>query len=138
MGILTGQADEALERLAAVEIIQQLKDLGIAISGLRTAAVNNVLATEAELIPSEGRFERSYPTVYRSVAISNHSAVGTITITSAPAQTDVPTRGIGVHRIGPGRSAVVNMMGNTLAVFGTPGDAVSFQIFDKTQAPSYS
>jgi hypothetical protein len=143
MGFLTGtptrtEEVRGIEALAAAEIVGELKNLGTAITGLRTAVQNNVLATELAVIPAGGSFHRTYPNNYRAVALSNHGTADPMTVTSAPPAAGPPSSGVGVHRINAGRSAVVNMQGATLTIYGTVGDAVSFQLFDKTQPPSYS
>jgi hypothetical protein len=145
MGFLTGtptrnEEVKGIEALAAAEIVGELKRLGVAISGLRDAVQNNVLATETCKFPGAGASEihRTYPQNFRSVAIHNNSQTQDMVVANGPPMSEAPTQGIGVHIIPQNSAAVVNMQGSSITFYGNGGETFSFQLFDKTQPPSFA
>jgi hypothetical protein len=99
-------------------------------------ASRSVLACETWTFPASGIIERSWHVPYASVSISTQS-VEPITATSSPAVTaNPPSSGPGVAVVTG--SAVVNLVGHTLTLYGNPGDSVRIEVFGATQPPAWA
>jgi len=103
---------------------------------LRGLSTNNVLHTALVQLDADGTAELRSSVPAGSIAVANHSTHD-VTVSAAPKGAGAPTVGHGVHRVGAGKAAVVNLTGTVLTLYGTAGDAVSVQVFSKAQPPAF-
>ena len=112
---------------------QTLTDLTDATRGLR---VNEHLATLLALIPASGVFTADWSVPFAAISIDN---LGThqMTVAGAGPQLGAPGAGVGIHQIPAGGSAVINLAGRELSIYGTPGDMANLQVHGLPQPPAY-
>jgi hypothetical protein len=95
-----------------------------------------VLSCETLPIDANGLLTRDWSIPFKAVAVTNHGATDPMTVTSMSPGVAAPT-GVGVARVDAGKSAVCNVAGNALTIYGTPGDIVTLQVFAGAQPAAW-
>lgn len=126
--------------LALSALSGQLREIGIGVIGLRNVVENNVIATETKKFPASGAavIERSWQQRFAAICIRNLSATSPITISNTPTQTggvNTGMEGTGYWVIPAGSKDTINMAGETLTIYGTVGEFVSYQVFSRPVDP---
>jgi hypothetical protein len=95
-----------------------------------------VLACESWAFDTNGLISRWWHVPFRCVAVSSLSTMS-VTVTSSTPGESAPTSGPGMAVIAAGKSAVCNIAGRALTLYGNPGDIVTLQVFASTQPPAW-
>lgn len=122
------------DHLSFAAILTALNDLHSTARSILAARA--VLACETWAIGPDGIFTRSWTVPFRCIALTSQSTQA-ITITSSAPDVAAPKSGPGIAVIGAGKSAVCNIAGRTLTIYGLAGDLFTIQVFAATQAPSW-
>lgn len=104
----------------------------------RAAAEAGVLRSALLIIPASGVHVIDWPVQYRAYHLANHGSANMTVANTAPTGASAPTQGDGVKLVADGAAMTTNVLGRTLAIWGTPGDAFNIEVFEKPQTPAYS
>lgn len=66
-----------------------------------------------------------------SLVVYGSQLAGALTATNSPRQGGAPPSGVGVFNVNPGTAMTRRMTGNTLTVYGTPGQRFSYTVFSR-------
>lgn len=97
----------------------------------------HTLACETLQIGAAGCTGRQFHRPYAAVAVNSQSAQPVTITSSTNATGSAPTAGPGVAILKAGGSGVFNLSGRVVTVFGTPGDYVTVQVFERPQPPAW-
>ena len=132
---------ETQERIATAlaALSGQLREIGIGITGLRNVVENNVIAVETRKIPGSGVLERNWQQRFACVTVRNFAAATNVVVTNAPEEAGgIPiagAEGTGQWIVPGSTKDTINMAGETLTIYGTAGQFVSYQVFTRPQNP---
>lgn len=121
---------------ALLELCGAIKDeLGLAGKAFRELRDTSVIESTTLVFNAAGLISRDYPVPYAAVAIYSLSAQK-VTAANLPPASGAPAQGQGTAQVGPLGFGIFNMAGRSLTLYGNPGDAVTFTVFAKPQAPN--
>jgi len=101
---------------------------------LRSGIANDLLLVDLASFDAQGIITRDFPAPYGSVQVTNHSAATSVVVSADTPQGSAPT-GRGANQIEPKASAVVDLHGKALTLYGTAGERVSLQVFTRPWPP---
>lgn len=127
---MTREGQALLELCGAIR-----NDLGIAATAFRELANTSVIESTTLVFNAAGLISRDYPVPYAAVAIYSLSTQK-VTAANLPPASGAPPQGQGTAQVGPLGFGSFNMAGRSLTLYGNPGDAVTFTVFAKPQAPN--
>ena len=125
--------DTVLAELAE-ELRHERATMTEVVGHLRSQTANDLLLVNTAIFPTIGYVDHAFGSPYGSVQVSNHSSAGTVVVSADPPQSGAPN-GRGAYRVGPGCSAVINLHGRALTLYGTAGERVSYQVFTRAWPP---
>lgn len=135
-----GKFAETQEGISAAlaAMSQDLRNLGIGLTGLRNVVENNVIAQETRKFPVGGVIERNWQQRFAAVNVRNLSAANPVTVSNMPTETggvNTGMEGSGKWIVPAGQKDTINMAGETLTLYGTAGDFVCIQVFTRPRNP---
>lgn len=106
------------------------------ISGVQSALTAECLGTYTKVLDAAGYAEFEARQEFGSVAFTNGGAA-IATVSTDTKGTGPPTSGPGVAVVLALKSAVINMRGSHLSIWGTAGASVTFSLFIGPSAPAW-
>lgn len=134
--------NRSLENAIMLQVAEQLRDMQAKYTEgwtrLTANLINDVISSGMHVIPSAGYWYDGFNVPYGSLFVINHSDFDVVVTSGTPISSTPPTLGTGVRLVPAQSSSVINQTGTAYTIYGQAGDAVTVEVYSKSQPPSAS